>query len=352
MKKFLDGLKSSSNVVLAVMYATILFCFLVFYNWVDSGSIWGTEKKHMYSWNHDQISHVNYLIHEIKNAPNDQFNVVILSASSAREAVLLAPAFEKAVENKFGKNIKLFNLAMSDESYAESLQILEAIGRFNGVILLGTSAQKFFNSAEDIHKVTARMNRVPYYTPITNQLLEDNPYFEASEKLKMNLYRQRPFLKVFFWKSTRFYFAKKTEYVQYVYPSILHKKWNEEDFFDEKNIDKQLSGIYRHAEIWRVNKLFLEAIINWAQNYDIPLALFELTTHYSFMDITNEKGFDFKSMYESELNKISEQYDLNYINVESKAKFQPVDFFNYFHVLNKKKEYSQGLIDWVGEIKK
>lgn len=103
----------------------------------------------------DEYDDSAMIAHAISNmAVHDARRVVAIGGSSTREAFPRAPAYEKMLSKRLGQETLFYNLASSEQEFADDLLIVDALAtakalRRGDIILLSVSPRRFGAGAEE-----------------------------------------------------------------------------------------------------------------------------------------------------------------------------------------------------------
>ena len=290
---------------------------------------------------HDDVAHACCLLHELREAPRDQFNVLVLSGSSTREGLLPAPEAESMLQNRLGRSAGWFNLSVSGLVPAETMQLLEVAGSaWSGVTVFGTSPIILCGCGEAEFVRAATFARFPFHAPVMSEILARRGYApkagERNVTMSLELWIER------YLKGRD---LAEFRYEPYLYPTLA--PWPPEKFESREDLLRFYNqSVLNYEESQRINAELYEAIADWHERAGIPIVLVELTLQGRAVAQLDDVG-NLTPRYHEFMGEFVRRRNLPYIDAPSIAGITDADFRDPAHIFRKREAYTQAIIDGV-----
>ena len=142
-QEFARGLREKHPFVLVPAVGLVLAALLGVQWLFASGAFTALPERMVLRFDHDDYTHVIYELASLKRNPPKGLAIYLLGGSSARECIDSAGALAEQVSRETGLHVRAYNLASMNQSFAESMAIVDNLPRGPALVLVAVSANRF-----------------------------------------------------------------------------------------------------------------------------------------------------------------------------------------------------------------
>lgn len=287
---------------------------------------------------HDDVAYAACMLEQLRGSPPGQLNLVVLSGSSTREALLPAGQARDMLSEITGRaSVGWFNLSVSGLVVAETLQLLEqVVDPVSGVIVMGMSPVILSGCGEAEFRRSANRRRFPFPAPVMARILGEHEYepdADAAPTVQLDVWVKR---------YLRGRSLDELQYDPYQYPTLA--PWTPERYDDEDAILRFYNNsLLNHRQSARTNAPLMEAIVERVREVNAPLALLDLPLHSRMRDFLDELG-GVDSFARTWATEFGRTHGLPILDVPRAIGLTDDDFRDPAHITKRREDFTRRLI--------
>lgn len=287
---------------------------------------------------HDDVAYASCMLQQLRERPAADVNVLVLSGSSTREA-LLPPrdARERLRAHHGSGEVGWFNLSVSGLVVAETLQLLEQLDEpFPGVVLIGMSPVILAGCGTAEFHRSADRRRFPFAAPRMQEVLAAEGYRpgpEANTPVPLPVWVER------YLKGRS---LDDLQYDPYKYPTLA--PWDEDRYDDRESILRFYNAsLLNHSESRRINERLLDEVVAWRDRVGVPVGFVELTLHSRMRAFLDELG-GVQSAYTDWVADYTARHRIPWFDVPSTVGLADEDFRDPAHIHRRRDAFTEQLV--------
>jgi len=116
---------------------------------VREGAITAVPEGRFVRYRNDDLGHLNYLMVRLRETPPEGTVLYLLGGSATMECFLSEESLGSDVSKAAGRDVRAFSLAAHEQSFAESLALVENLPDGRALLAIGLAPMRFTNGPED-----------------------------------------------------------------------------------------------------------------------------------------------------------------------------------------------------------
>jgi len=143
------GIRQRNPLPLVAALVLLALTLVGFEALVRAGAITAVPEGRFVRYRNDDNGHVNYLMVRLRETPPEGTIVYLLGGSATMECFVSEESLGSDMSKAAGRDVRAFSLAAHEQSFAESLALVENLPDGRALLAIGLAPMRFTNGPED-----------------------------------------------------------------------------------------------------------------------------------------------------------------------------------------------------------
>ena len=148
-RAFGRGFRQRNPLVLVLALALVALSVVGLELAVRAGAVTGVSEGRFVRYRNDDDAHASYLMARLRETPPQGTTVYLFGGSATTECFLSQESLGAAVSRAAGHDVRVVSLATHEQSFAQSLALVENLPDGRALLAVGLAPMRFTNAPQD-----------------------------------------------------------------------------------------------------------------------------------------------------------------------------------------------------------